>query len=138
MVAASVPVTFAAGSAAMTGMSYDGVAQVRTSQGTVPMLKFSMSTLTLSGGTTLTAVEDGTTLVTRNSSLAFSGNVVLYTTRFSGILTVAGLPTVRLTFTPTSPPPLVLPTMDFTSVTSDQAVTLANSLVAGSLLITSG
>ncbi len=122
----------------MTGMAYDGVADVPTANGTVPMLKFSMSTMTLSGGTTLTATSGGQTLVTRNSSLAFSGNVTLYTTKFSGVLVVLGVPTVRVTFTPQNPPPSVLPDMTFDSVTTDQPLTLANSLVAQNLLITSG
>ena len=138
LVAASVPLTFTAGSAVLSGLRYDGVAKVATSAGPVRMLKFSMTSLTLSGGTVLTADEGGYTLVTRNYSLAFSGNVTLFATKFSGVLNVAGVPTVRLTFTPQSPPPAVLPTMTFTSVTTDQPLTLADSLVARALLITSG
>ena len=122
----------------MTGMAYDGVADVPTANGTVLMLKFSMSTMTLAGGTTLTATSAGQTLVIRNSSLAFSGNVTLYTTKFSGVLVVLGVPTVTVTFTPQNPPPSVLPDMTFDSVTTDQPLTLANSLVAQNLLITSG
>ncbi len=138
LVAASVPLTFTAGSAVLSGLRYDGIARVATSAGPVRMLKFSMTSLTLSGGTVLTAYEGGYTLITRNYSLAFSGNVTLFATKFSGVLNVAGVPTVRLTFTPQSPPPAVLPTMTFTSVTTDQPLTLADSLVARALLITSG
>jgi len=109
----------------MTGLSYDGVADVQTATGTVRMLMFSMSSMTLSGGTMLTVNEGGHALVTNNVSLDFSGNVVLYTTRISGRLLGA-----TVTFTPQDPPPLVLPTMTFTNVVTDQPLTLADSLQA--------
>ncbi len=117
----------------MTGLSYDGVADVPTAAGTVQMLKFSMTSMTLSGGTVLTVNQGGHTLVTSNSSLDFSGNVVLYTTQLSGQL--AG---VTVTFTPQSPPPQVLPTMTFTNVLTDQPLTMAGSLQAHGLLVTAG
>ncbi len=115
----------------MTGLSYDGVASVPTATGAVSMLKFSMSSMTLSGGTVLTVDENGHRLVTSSSSLDFSGNVVLYTTRLSGQL--AG---VTVTFTPQNPPSLVLPTMTFTNVVTDQPLTMADSLQAQGLLTT--
>ena len=70
----------------MTGLSYDGVADVQTATGTVPMLRFSMSSMTLSGGTVLTVTENGHPYVINDSALEFRGNVVLYTTRISGRL----------------------------------------------------
>jgi hypothetical protein len=120
-----------AGSAVMTGLSYDGVATVATVSGTVRMLKFSMSTLTLSGGTVLTVSEAGHGLVAKDSSLAFNGGVVLYTTKISGDL--IGIP---VTFTPTSPPPAVLPDMTFTSLVADQPYTTAGSMQASDLNLT--
>src|SRR5262249_17914607 len=53
-----------AGTASMTGLSYDGVADVQTATGTVRMLMFSMRSMTLSGGTVLTVNEHGHALVT--------------------------------------------------------------------------
>ena len=38
----------------MSGLSYDWVTHVQTATGTVPMLMFSMNSMTLSGGTVLT------------------------------------------------------------------------------------
>ena len=109
----------------MIGLSYDGVADVQTATGTVPMLMFSMNSMTLSGGTVLTVSENGHTVVTNDSSLDFSGNVVLYVTRISGQLLG-----VTVTFTPQNPPPAVLPTMTFTNVVTDQPLTLADSFQA--------
>ena len=84
-----------AGTVLMTRLSYDGVADVQTATGTMPMLRFSMSSMTLSGGTVLTVSENGHPSVTNDSSLEFRGNVVLYTTRISGRLLGA-----TVTFTP--------------------------------------
>ncbi len=128
LTAASSPATITAGSALMAGLSYDGVATVPTAGGSQQMLKFSMSSLTLSGGTVLTVTEGTHTSVTRSSSLSFSGNVVLYATRMCGKL--LGIP---LCFTPQSPPPLVLPVMSFTDVSTDQPLTAADSLSAPGL-----
>lgn len=133
LVVAAVPSTISAGSATLTGLSYDGVANVPTASGAVQMLKFSMSGLSLSGNDDLTVTEGGHTLAVRAASLDFSGNVTLLTTKFSGDL--LGIP---LTFTPSSPPPLVLPTMVFTNVVSERPYTSADALQIGSLQITSG
>jgi hypothetical protein len=132
LTAASTPATLTAGSALMEGLSYDGVANVPAGGGGAqPMLKFSMSSLTLSGGIVLTATAGGHAMVTRNSGVHFTGNVVLYATRLSGDL--LGVP---LTFTPHNPPPLVLPVMTFTHVVTDQPLTTADAAVASGLDIT--
>jgi Family of unknown function (DUF6114) len=133
LVVAAVPSSISAGSATLTGLSYDGVANVPTASGSVRMLKFSMSGLRLSGNDNLTVTEGGHTLGVRAASLDFSGNVTLLTTKFSGDL--LGIP---LTFTPSSPPPLVLPTMVFTNVVSERPFTSSDALQIGDLQITSG
>ena len=115
----------------MVGLSYDGVATVPTAGGSQQMLKFSMSSLTLSGGIVLTVDENGHSMVTRNSSVHFTGNVVLYATRLSGDL--LGIP---LSFSPQNPPPLVLPLMQFTNVVTQQPLTSADAMDAGGLDIT--
>ncbi len=131
LVAASSSATLTAGSAVMVGLSYDGVATVPTAGGSQQMLKFSMSSLTLSGGIVLTVDVNGHSMVTRNTSVHFTGNVVLYTTRLSGDL--LGTP---LSFTPSSPPPLVLPLMQFSNVVTDQPLASADSMQAAGLDIT--
>ena len=131
LVAASAAATLTAGSALMAGLSYDGVATVPTASGSQQMLKFSMSSLTLSGGIVLTVDDNGHSRVTRNSSVRFTGNVVLYATELSGDL--LGIP---LTFTPQHPPPLVLPLMQFTNVVTHQPLTLADAMQGGGLDIT--
>ncbi len=78
----------------------------------------------------LTINENGRGYVTNDSSLDFRGDVVLYTTRITGRLLGA-----TVTFTPENPPPLVLPTMTFTDVVTDQPLTLADSFQAAGLLI---
>jgi hypothetical protein len=84
-----------AGSATLGGMSYQGTAQVPTASGTLTMMKFTMSSLTLTGGVRATVTQNGQTTVTTNSSLDFSGGVVLYATKLSGSL--LGVP---ITLTP--------------------------------------
>jgi hypothetical protein len=131
-----------AGSATLDGLSYQGTAQVPTASGTVTMMKFTMSSLTLAGGVTATVTQGGQTTVTTNSSLNFGGGVVLYATKLSGRL--LGVP---ITLTPgnvitvllkllNSLTPLVLVTM--TSVTTDDFLVASDSLQANDLNITAG
>jgi hypothetical protein len=123
-------------------MSYQGTAQVPTAIGTLTMMKFTMSSLTLTGGVRATVTENGQTTVTINSSLDFSGGVVLYATKLSGSL--LGVP---ITLTPgnvvtvllellNSLTPLVAVTM--TNVTTDDFLVASDSLQANDLNITSG
>ena len=131
LVAASSPATLTAGSAVMVGAVYDGVATVPTASGSQQMLKFSMSSLTLSGGIVLTVGGNGHSMVTRNSSVHFSGSVVMYATKLSGDL--LGVP---VSFSPGSPPPLVLPVMQLSNVVTDQPLASADSMQADGLDIT--
>ena len=50
------------------------------------MMKFTMSSLTLARAVRATVTQNGQTTVTTNSSLEFSGGVVLYATTLSGRL----------------------------------------------------
>jgi hypothetical protein len=131
-----------AGSATLDGMSYQGTAQVPTASGTLTMMKFTMSALTLTGGVRATVTQTGQTTVTGNSSLDFSGGVVLYATKLSGSL--LGIP---ITLTPgnvvtvllkllNSLTPLVPVTM--TNVTTGDFLVASDSLQANDLTITSG
>lgn len=83
----------------MTGLAYDGVVLVPTSDGSVSVLEFSMTSMTLSTTVTLTVSQGGGTLHNKASSVALSGTVVLYTTGLSG--TVSG---TQVSYTPAHPP----------------------------------
>jgi Family of unknown function (DUF6114) len=131
-----------ADSATLDGLSYQGTAQVPTASGTLTMMKFTMSSLALTGGVTATVTQNGRTTVTTNSSLDFSGGVVLYATKLSGSL--LGVP---LTLTPgdvvtvllnllNSLTPLVPVTL--TNVTTDDFLVASDSLQANDLNIASG
>ncbi|HEY7146285.1 MAG TPA: DUF6114 domain-containing protein [Streptosporangiaceae bacterium] len=120
--------TLTAGTATLTGLSFDGVANVDTANGTVPMLKFSMDELDLTGNPVLAVTVNGRQLVARTTSLDFTGNVTLLATKMTGDLLG-----VRLTFTPQNPPPVVLPTMQFTNVVTSQPFTTADSVQEANL-----
>jgi hypothetical protein len=112
-----------AGSARLVGLGYDGVAEIpRASGPPLAMMKFTLSSVTLTGRPTLTIHENGRTAVTTTSVLSFSGHVVLYATKLSGDL--LGVP---VTVTASSPLSLVLrvlkPLTDHATVTMTQVAT---------------
>ena len=132
----------AAGSATLDGMSYQGTAQVPTASGTLTMMKFTMSSLTLTGDVRAAVTQNGQITVTTNSSLDFSGGVVLYATKLSGsllgvpiTLTPGNVATVLLKLL-NSLTPLVPVTM--TNVTTDDFLVASDSLQANELNITTG
>lgn len=126
------------GAALLKGSAYQGVAHVPVAGGgTVDMMKFSMSSLTLTGGPTLTVLEKGVTSSAAGSSMQFTGNVVLYATKLSGDL--AGVP---ITLTPNSPLPLVLQLLgsvtqrvqlQLTNVTTSQPYISTDTLIITAL-----
>jgi hypothetical protein len=133
-----------ADSAFLYGLSYDGRAQVATANGSVTMMKFSLSALTLSGHITLTVTQGGTTAVTQSSSMQFGGPVVLYATKLSGNL----LGFAPVTLTPNSPIALILQAVaqitqaltqttpvPMTNVVTEQPYTTASSFQADGLRI---
>jgi hypothetical protein len=131
-----------AGSATLDGLSYQGAAQVPTASGTLTMMKFTMSSLTLTGDVRATVTQNGQITVTANSSLDFSGGVVLYATKLSGsllgvpiTLTPGNVATVLLKLL-NSLTPLVPVTM--TNVTTDDFLVASDSLQANDLNITTG
>jgi Family of unknown function (DUF6114) len=137
--AAAAQSSLTADSALLEGLAYDGVAQVPTADGTVTMMKFTMSSLTLTGDIALTVTEAGGTDVTRGASMHFGGPVVLYATKLSGDL--LGIP---VTITPASPLATVLQVLapltqavpvPMTNVVTDQPYTTAGSLQASALQI---
>jgi hypothetical protein len=120
-------------SATLVDFKYAGNAKVPTAAGgTVTMMKFTASSLTLSGHAQDVVTEDGVTATTSSPTMALNGSVVLYATRLSG--TLEGVP---LTFTPTTVSEVLLhlasfltshATITMTSVTTDQALATADSL----------
>jgi hypothetical protein len=130
LVAATVPAVLTAGSARLVGLAYDGVAEFpRRSGRPVPMMKFTLKSVTLTGRPTLTITQNGSLAVTRTSLLSFTGHVVLYATKLSGDL--LGVP---VTLTASSPLSLVLRllkpltqglTVTMTNVVTDQPVATA-------------
>ena len=129
-----------AASATLDGLSYQGTAQVPTASGTLTMMKFTMSSLTLAGDVRATVTQNGQTTVTTNSSLYFNGGVVLYATTLSGrllgvpvTLTPGNVITVLLKLL-NSLTPLVPVTM--TDVTTDDFLVASDSLQANQLTIT--
>jgi hypothetical protein len=117
----------------MTGLVFDGVAQVRTSRGRVRMLKFSMTTLTFADGAALTYSIRRHSPVTRASSLSFSGDIVLYTTRLAGDVNGASVD-----YTPSHPPSKLASDVTFSDVVTDQPYASANTLTGTGLELTEG
>ena len=134
--------TLVTGSALLLGASYKGVAQVPTASGTtVPMMEFTMNSLTLDGAPTLTVTQGGVSSVTSGSSMQFTGSVVLYATQLSGDL--LGVP---VTLTPSSPLATILQLLKsvtplvplkLTNVTTNQPYISSNSLQIPGLQVAS-
>jgi Family of unknown function (DUF6114) len=139
LMATTSTVSITAGSATMDGAHYEGVATVPTTGGgSQQMLKLTMTSLSLTG-TKLTVVENGRTTTTTNTSLRFSGNVVLYATKLCGSLLGIPLPC----FTPQNQPTIInltggLIPLTLTNVTTDQPLTTSNSFAAPGLQIAAG
>jgi hypothetical protein len=140
LVASSATEVLTAGSATMTGLSYQGNVNVPVAGGgTVTMMKFTADSIALASGVTDTVTEGGANTATSSSSLTFSGGATLYATRLCGSL--AGVP---LCFTPTTVSGLLLSAANlitgvapimFTSVTTDQPIVMAGALQTGALTI---
>jgi hypothetical protein len=127
---AAVVWTLTAASAAVTGLSFDGVARILTTRGVVFMLKFSLGSMVLSGGTGLTFSEAGRSIVTRALSLDFSGNITLYTTKIS-----AELHGRMVVYTPKKPPVNLSPDLTLTNVVANQPFAFADTFVGSGLTI---
>lgn len=108
LVVAAVPSVLTAGSAQIRNLTYQGVAHLPTATGgRLTMMKFTLDSVALTGVPTLTIHENGSTAVTTTSRLTFSGHMLLFATRMSGALQVAGL-SVPVTLKPGSAESLLL------------------------------
>ena len=140
LVASTAASVITAGSATLNGLSYQGAAKVPVAGGgTQTMMKFTLSSLILSGNVTATVTQGGQQSVTQGSTLTFTGGVTLYATKLSGSL--LGIP---ITLTPgsvvsillrllNSLTPLIPVTM--TNVTTDQPLVLAGDLQVAGLVL---
>ena len=127
----AVPSLMTAASLTMSGLSFDGVVDLPTKTGTLKVLQFSMSKSVSTPFQLLTAAPDGQTLAFNSSSLTVQGNVKFFTTKFQGNL--FGL--IPVTFTPESPPPLILPELVFSDARIELAFVRSDVLTAPSLTI---
>jgi hypothetical protein len=149
LVAATATSVIKAGSATMDGLAYQGAANVPAAGGgTVRLMKFTATALTLSGDVTASVTQGGTrgqpgvTTVTDSSSLAFTGGVTLYATQLSGCLGA-----LCVTLTPDNAVTVLLQlasgvtgalAITLTRVTTDQPVVIAGALQAAALKISFG
>ena len=151
LVAATATSVITAGSATLDHLAYQGAANVPVARGgTVRMMKFTATSITLSGDVTASVTEHGAggqdgagvTTLTTSPTLAFSGDVVLYATRLSGCLGA-----LCVTLTPDNAVTVLLRlasgvtgalTLRLTKVTTSQPLVTAGALQAGALKISFG
>jgi hypothetical protein len=124
--AASTRSGLTAASALLTGLSFDGVATVRTRGGTVPMLRFSMNELILSDGELRARATVGSSPLIRESLASIVGHVILYTTRFS--YESRGQ---TMTFTPRRPPAALPRNVTCTNLTTGRLYLTSDALQSG-------
>jgi hypothetical protein len=127
----AVPSLMTAASLTMSGLSFDGVVDLPTRTGTLKVLQFSMSKSVSTPFQLLVPAPNGQTLAFNSSSLTVQGNVKFFTTKFQGNL--FGL--IPVTFTPESPPPLILPELVFSDARIELAFVRSDVLTAPSLNI---
>jgi len=119
----------------MHGLSYDGVVDLPKADGsTVQVLKFSMTSATHTPFRLDAADSSGQQHFTAGS-LTVSGHVSVYCTSLSGTI-LLGL--VHLSFTPASPPPLVLPDLTLTQAKLGLVDVTADTLTATGFGVTAG
>ena len=161
LVAATATSVITAGSATLVHLAYQGAANVPAGGGgTVRMMKFTATSITLSGDVTASVTQRGpggkgdaggkggaggtrsVTTLTTSPTLAFSGDVVLYATRLSGCLGP-----LCVTLTPDNAVTVLLRlasgvtgalTLTLTKVTTEQPLVTAGALQAGALKISFG
>ena len=149
LVAATATSVITAGSATLDHLAYQGTANVPvTGGGTVRMMKFTATSITLADGVTASVTQDRAggarpvTTLTTSPALAFSGSVVLYATRLSGCLGP-----LCVTLTPDDAVTVLLQlasgvtgalTLTLAKVTTDQPLVTAGALQAGALKISFG
>jgi len=141
--AATATSVITAGSATLDAFVYQGAANVPTADGgTVKMMKFTATSMALSGDVTATVRQRGSTAVTTSPTFDFTGSVVLYATKLSGCLG-----SLCVTLAPGNAVAVLLRltggvtgqlTLTLTHVTTDQPLVMADSLQSGRLSLSAG
>lgn len=118
------------------GLKYEGIKEITMVNGQrKKALKFTASALDIkdlhqivnSGGKQYHVTGMGQTSTIRN------GKVTMYTEELKGTLNLLGIPTLKVTFSPESPPPLSLPELVFTDVKIRQAGQFGGTLAVPKL-----
>jgi hypothetical protein len=141
--AATASSVITADSATLAGFVYQGAANVPTAGGgTVKMMKFTATSMALSGDVTATVTQRRSAAVTTSPTFDFSGSVVLYATKLSGCVGA-----LCVTMTPGNAVAVLLRltggvtgqlTLTLTHVTTDQPLVVAGSLQSGRLSLSAG
>jgi hypothetical protein len=113
-----------------SGLSFDGVVDLPIRGGTVRALKFSLRR-SVATNFELRVPTGRLIKSLRTPELTVEGNVSFFATRFSGRL--FGL--IPVTFTPDSPPPIILPELLFTAVDIQLAFVRADTLRSPTLVV---
>ncbi len=126
------------GKLTMINPTYDGVADLPTADGTVKVLKFTMSSAVTEPFKLTIAEPGGHTTVITSAKLTIKDDdqrdVEFYTPRFQGNLLLLGV-AIPVVFTPDQPPPLTLPRLDFSNVKINLAYVSSKVLTADKLTI---
>jgi hypothetical protein len=141
--AATATSVITADSATLAGFVYQGAANVPTAGGgTVKMMKFTATSMALSGDVTATVTQRRSAAVTTSPTFDFTGSVVLYATKLSGCVGP-----LCVTMTPGNAVAVLLRlsggitgqlTLTLTHVTTDQPLVMAGSLQSGRLSLSAG
>ncbi len=113
----------------MYDSTYEGVAPLTTTRGSMQALEFRMNRAVNKPFSLTIPERGGRTTLIESDELTIEGNVRFYTPRFEGKL--FGL--IPVVFTPDQPPPLTLPVLWFTDVTIDLAFVRSDVLTADPL-----
>ncbi|GAB3452005.1 hypothetical protein GCM10027570_29680 [Streptomonospora sediminis] len=116
------PSGLTADSLSMEGAAFEGVVEYPVKGGTVRYLKLSMDTAEVSGARQWSK-DGGATTSMDIPEMTMSGDVVMHVTRMK--LRILGIP---LEFTPSFPPPLLLPSMTVTDLEADQSLAQAQTV----------
>ncbi len=123
----------------MIKSTYDGVVDLPTADGTVKVLKFTMSSAITEPFKLTVAEPGGHITVITSTKLTIKDDddqrdVEFYTPRFQGNLLLLGIP-IPVVFTPDQPPPLTLDRLDFSNVKINLAYVSSKVLTAEKMKI---
>jgi hypothetical protein len=118
----------------MKGASYDGVVHLTTQTGSIRALKFSMDKAVTKSFELRIAQGGGASTVIAGQDLTVQGNVQFFATKIKGRL-FGFLP---LSFSPSSPPPFILPSLWFKKVRIELACVSSDTMPIKLMRLKSG